>query len=72
MVFAAYSRLLVTSKGGVRGVGVIVVDLHAPRLDTSAHPVTDVGLAAPDPGPEAVERVVGDLESVGLVLECCH
>src|SRR5579863_3841469 len=66
---AADARLLVTAEGGMRGVGVVAVGPDAPGLDGPTHAVARVGVPRPHTGAEAIKRVVGDLQSLGLVLE---
>ena len=53
-------------------VGVVAVGPDPAGLDRATHAVGDVAVAAPDAGAQAVERVVGDLERLGLVLEGGH
>ncbi|MNV57897.1 hypothetical protein D3C71_1502490 [compost metagenome] len=72
MVLAADARLLVATKRGVRRVGVVAVGPHAPGLDAAAHAVQQRGVAAPHPGTEPVEGVVGDLQRFFFGLEGGH
>ena len=72
VVFAANARFLVAAKRGVRGVGVVAVGPHAPGLDGAAHAVGHVAVAAPHTGAQAVQRVVGNGQGLGLVLEGGH
>ena len=72
MVLAADAGGLVAAERGVGRVLVVAVGPHAAGLDRAAHPVGPVGVARPDAGAEAVERVVGDLERLGVVGERGH
>src|SRR5271166_3075786 len=56
----------------MRGIGMVAVGPHASRLDGAAHAVGGVAIARPHAGAQAVERVVGDRDRVGFVLELGH
>ena len=56
----------------MRGVGVVAVGPDAAGLDGAAHAVGDVAVAAPHAGAQAVERVVGNGQGFGFVLEGGH
>src|ERR1700681_3391826 len=60
VVLAAESRLLVAAERRMRGVGVVAVGPHSAGFDVAAGAVGSVAVAAPDPGTQAVEGVVGD------------
>ena len=72
VVLAADARALVAAEGGVGRVEVVAVGPDAAGLDAAPHPVGGVAVAGPDAGAEPVERVVGDVERLGLVLERGH
>ena len=69
VVLAADARLLVAAERRVRGIGVVAVGPDPARLDAAAEAVGAVHVAGPDAGAEAVERVVGDRQRLGVVLE---
>src|SRR5881275_2005750 len=60
MVFAADARLLVAPECGMRRIGMIAVGPDPTRLDRPAEAIAAIGVATPDAGAEAIERVVGD------------
>src|SRR5581483_8260020 len=66
---ASDARLLVAAERRVRRIGVIAVGPHAARLDGAAEAIATVDVAAPDAGPKAVERVIGDRERLLVGLE---
>ena len=72
MGLAANARFLVATESRVSGVGVVAVGPDPTGLDGAAHAVGDVAVAAPDAGTQAVERVVGNGQRVGFVLEGGH
>ena len=72
MIFPPDSGLLVATERGVRRVEVIAVGPHPTGLDATAHPVGDVHIAAPHARAQPVQRVVGDGQGVGRVLERGH
>src|SRR5690606_23888051 len=72
VVLAPDAGLLVPAERRVRRVLVVGVRPHPPGLDGTPGPVHRVGAAAPHPGPEAVEGVVGDGDGVVEVLERRH
>ena len=69
VVFAADAGLLVAAKRRVCRVGVVAVGPDPAGLDRPAEPVAGVGVAAPDAGAKAVERVIGDLQRFRVGLE---
>src|SRR5215471_9171340 len=64
---AADAGLLVAAEGRVRRVGVVAVRPHPARLDLPARPVSPGAIPGPYARAQAVQGVVGDLESVGFV-----
>src|SRR3569623_573194 len=62
MGLAPNARLLVAAECRVRGIGVVAIGPDPASLDGAAEAVAAVGVAAPDAGPQAVQRVVGDLQ----------
>src|SRR6202046_3680161 len=72
VVLAADTGLLVATERSVRRVGVVAVRPDPPGLDVAAGPVGGVGVTGPDTGAEAVQRVVGGLDGVVVVVELGH
>src|SRR4029077_19595593 len=72
VVFAADARLLVAAERRMRGIGVVAIGPDAAGLDRAAESVAAIGVAAPDAGAKAVERVVGDRERFLVGLERGH
>src|SRR5580693_3683695 len=62
VVFPPDAGLLVAAEGRMGRIGVVAVGPHPARLDGAAEAVAAVDVAAPDPGAQAVEGVVGDRE----------
>src|SRR5690606_24274708 len=69
---ATHTGLLVASESRPGRIRVVAVDPHAPGLDGPAHAIGPRPVAGPDPGAQAVERVVGDLECLRFVAERRH
>src|SRR5262249_33513550 len=69
MGLATDARLLVAAERRVRGIGVIAIGPDAAGLDRAAEAVAAIGVAAPDAGAEAVQRVVGDRQGFVIGLE---
>src|SRR6202000_853075 len=69
VVLTADTGLLVPAERGVRRVSVVAVRPDPPGLDVAAGPVSRVGVPGPDAGAEAVQRVVGGLDGVVVVVE---
>src|SRR5579863_4616972 len=67
MSFAADAGLLVSAKRCMGRIGVIAVDPHAPGLDAAAKTMNTVYVARPQARAQAVERVVGNFKSIGLI-----
>jgi hypothetical protein len=63
------ARLLVTAEGRVRRIDVVTVRPHPACLDVAARPVGGVDVPRPDSRADPVERVVGDLHHVVVVVE---
>jgi hypothetical protein len=72
VVLAPDAGRLVAAEGRVRRVVVVAVGPYAPGLDRAAHAEGARAVAGPHAGAKAVERVVGDLQRLGLVLERGH
>ena len=53
-------------------VGVITIGPDAAGLDGTAHAVGDIAIACPDAGAQTVQRVVGQRQRFGFVLEGRH
>ena len=68
---AAIAGLLVAAEAGAGWVLVIGVDPDPSGLDVLTGFVGDVGVTAPDAGPESVDRVVRDRDCFAIVLERC-
>src|SRR6185437_1679774 len=64
--------LLVAAEGRMCRIGVIAVRPHTSRLNGPAHSVAGVDITRPDTGAKAIERVVGNPQSLGLILEGRH
>src|SRR6478672_10894550 len=60
VVFTADARLLVTAERGMRRIQVIAVRPYAAGVDFAADAEGTRGVARPQAGAEAVQRVVGD------------
>src|SRR5579863_4843113 len=69
MGFAAYAGLLVSTEGGVGGIGVVAVDPDASGLDSAAETMNTVYITRPQACAKAVERVVGNFERIGFGFE---
>src|SRR5664279_4827994 len=69
VVLPANAGDLVTAERRTRGVLVVAVRPDPAGFDTAAHLVGAGAVACPDPGAEAVEGVVGDLQRVRVVGE---
>ena len=67
--FTANAGFLVAAEGSVRRVGVVAVGPDAAGLDGAAHAIGHVAVAAPDAGAQPVQRVVGNRQCFGFVLE---
>src|SRR5215470_16936380 len=61
VILAADAGLLVAAEGGVRRVQVIAVRPHPAGLDRPAQAIGGVHVPGPYAGPQAVQRVIGDL-----------
>ncbi|MCY1200129.1 hypothetical protein D9M72_115550 [compost metagenome] len=72
MVLAADAGLLVAPECRMRGVGMVAVGPHAPRLDAAAHAECARAVTCPDTGTQPVERVVGNGQRLFLILEGGH
>src|ERR1700744_5366109 len=72
VVLAADTGLLVATERGVRRVGVVAVRPDPPGLDVAAGPVRRIGGPGPDAGAKAVQRVIGGLDGVVVVVELGH
>ena len=72
VVLPADAGLLVAAERRVRGIDVVAVDPHPAGLDVAAGPVGGVAVAAPHPGAQAVEGVVGDRDRVVVIGERRH
>ncbi len=72
VILAAEARLFVAAERGVCRVIVVAIYPDAAGLDGTRDLVELVSVARPDTRSEAVERVVGYLDSVGFVLERCY
>src|SRR6516162_729562 len=68
--FASDARLFVAAKRCMRGVGVVAVGPDPARLDRPAEAVATIGVAAPDPGAEAIQRIIGNRQGFFVGLEC--
>src|SRR6516165_8064821 len=71
-VLAADAGDLVTAERGARWVLVVAVGPHPARLDGTAHAEGPAAVTGPDAGAQTVERVVGDLDRLGLIAEGGH
>ncbi len=60
--FTPDARLLITPKRRVRRIGVIAVSPYAPGLNAPSHFIGQITVAAPDARPQAIWRVVGNLQ----------
>ena len=60
--FTPDAGLLITPKCGVCRIGVIAVGPDAPGLNAPAHFIGQITVAAPDACPQAIRRVVGNLQ----------
>src|SRR5438105_14985259 len=60
---------LVATKRGRGIVEVVRVDPDGSGLDRAGHAVRFLDVPRPDPGREAVQRAVGELDALGFVLE---
>src|SRR6266536_1625129 len=66
---AADTRLLIAPERRMRRIGVVAVGPNAAGLDRTPEPVAAIGIAAPYPGAEAVQRVIGDRQCLVVGLE---
>src|SRR5665213_1946363 len=64
--------LLVAAEGRVGRIGVVAVGPHPTGLDGAPEAIAAVDVAAPDPGAETIEGVVGDRQRLFVVLEGGH
>src|ERR1700682_1878396 len=62
VVLAADARLLVAAERRMGRVQVVAVGPHPAGLDIAPGPVSGIAVAAPHPGPQPVEGVVGDAD----------
>src|SRR2546430_9688593 len=69
---APESRELVAAERRRGVVEVVRVHPHGPRLDRASHAVRFLDIPGPDPGREAVQRAVAELDALGFVLERQH
>src|SRR6478752_9092114 len=67
VVLASNAGLLVAAERRVGRVGVVAVGPHPASLDITARAVGGVAIARPDPGPEAIQGVVGDRDRVVVI-----
>ena len=72
VVFATDARLLVTAEGRVGRIGMIAVGPHAARLNGATEAIGARAVTGPDTGAETIERVIGNRQRFGIVLEGCN
>src|SRR5664280_482259 len=72
VVLAPHAGDLVAAERRTGRIEVVAVGPHAPGLDGPAHAVGAGAVARPHAGAQTVERVVGDRQRLGIVLERGH
>ena len=72
VILPADARDLVAPERRSSRVQVIAVRPHPAGLDRPPHAIRQVAVAGPHAGSQSVERVVGDPQRIGLVLEGGH
>src|SRR6266699_5269460 len=65
-------RELVAAKRGGGVIEVVRIHPHRARLDRAGHAVRLLDVSGPDARREAVQRAVGELDALGLVVERQH
>src|SRR5947207_9169003 len=65
-------RELVAAKRGGGVIEVVRIHPHRARLDRAGHAVRLLDVSGPDPRREPVQRAVGELDALGLVVERQH
>lgn len=69
MVFSAKSGFFIPAERRVRWVLVVGIDPYPASLDRPGDPKCPVDVGGMHGGPESIDRIIGDLDCLGLVFE---